>query len=490
MMKARETKTMKKRPPNLFEAMIPIVAMIAVLFVGKGLLGYSLEFLLIVSSIIAGLVALRVGVTWRDVESAVSQKIADSFPAILVYLIVGVMIGSWMASGTIPMLIYYGSQLISPNYLPVTAFFACAVISVCTGTSWGSAGTMGVAIMGIAMVLNVPLAPTAGAVISGCYFGDKLSPMSDTTNLAPIAAGAKLYDHIGHMLYTTIPATIVAVIVYFFVGRSFNVMDGSMSESVLQMLITMDEMYSWNILLLIPLVIVLAGSIMKKPTVPVMVIATIVACIEAILFQHCSLLNVTNAMINGFNLTMLGGDIATASPIAISLLNRGGLSSMMSTTQVILCAMTFAGVLSSSGSLDVLLQNLLKVVKTIRGLIISTIGTVLLMVVTTGSSYCALLIPGELFRDAYKKKGLAPRNLSRTLEDAGTVILPLIPWTGAGVYMTSTLGISPLEYAPWAIMNYAGLLFAIFYACTGFTIKKLEPEEKEDKNGEEITKCT
>lgn len=470
----KRVKEKTKRLPTLPEALIPVVSMLVVLFVGKGVLGYSLEFLLIVSTVIAGLVALRVGVTWQEMELAISKKIADSFPAILIYLIVGVMIGAWMACGTIPMLIYYGSQLISPRFLLVTAFFACAVISVCTGTSWGSAGTMGVAIMGIAMVLGVPLAPTAGAVISGCYFGDKLSPMSDTTNLAPMAAGANLYDHIGHMLYTTIPASLIALGVYFIAGNSFQISGTGLSAEVTAMLDTMDQMYNWNILLLIPLVVVLAGSILKKPTTPVMVLATFIGGIEALVFQDCTFKNLTESMISGFNLTMLGGNLDTASPMAIKLLNRGGLSSMMSTTQVILCAMTLAGVLTSSGSLEVLLENLLKVVKTVRGLIISTIGTVILMVVTTGSSYCALLIPGELFRDAYREKGLAPRNLSRTLEDAGTVILPLIPWTGAGVYMASTLGINPLEYAPWAVMNYMGVLVAIFYACTGLTIKKLD----------------
>ena len=469
-----------KRMPTILEALIPVVAMLLVLFIGKGVLGFSTEPLLIIVACVAAFVAWRVGCTWDDMLDEISQKIAKGMPAILILITVGAMVGTWMASGTIPMMIYYGVQIVSPKWLLVTAFLITCLVSVATGTSWGSVATMGVALMGIASALGVNPAATAGAVIAGSYFGDKISPLSDTTNLAPLAAGSNLYEHIGHMFWTTVPATIVSLVIYAIVGLNANTAAGATSEAVTNMMAQLDQMYDWNILILLPVILVLAGSLLKLPTIPVMILSTVVAGVEGIFMQGISLGNVLTSTVSGFNVTMItrpGFDAANAAFEVTKLLNRGGMNGIMSTTLLVFCAFCFAGIMSRAGCLEVILKAILSVAKTTGSLILATVISCITMALTTGNSYLSILIPGEMFRDAYKERGLHPKNLSRTLEDAGTVFVPLVPWSAAGAYMAATLGVETLDYLPWAILCYIGFIFAIIYGYTGIGIAKLPKEE-------------
>lgn len=466
--------------PTILEALIPVVAMLLVLFIGKGVLGFSTEPLLIIVACVAAFIAWRVGCTWDDMLDEISQKIAKGMPAILILITVGAMVGTWMTSGTIPMMIYYGVQIVSPQWLLVTAFLITCLVSVATGTSWGSVATMGVALMGIASALGVNPAATAGAVIAGSYFGDKISPLSDTTNLAPLAAGSNLYEHIGHMFWTTVPATIVSLVVYAIVGLNANTAAGATSEAVTNMMAQLDQMYDWNILILLPVILVLAGSLLKLPTIPVMILSTVVAGVEGIFMQGISLGNVLTSTVSGFNVTMItrpGFDAANAAFEVTKLLNRGGMNGIMSTTLLVFCAFCFAGIMSRAGCLEVVLKAILSVAKTTGSLILATVISCITMALTTGNSYLSILIPGEMFRDAYKERGLHPKNLSRTLEDAGTVLVPLVPWSAAGAYMTATLGVETLDYLPWAILCYTGFIFAIIYGYTGIGIAKLPKEE-------------
>ncbi|MEE1036404.1 MAG: Na+/H+ antiporter NhaC [Oscillospiraceae bacterium] len=469
-----------KRMPTILEALIPVVAMLLVLFIGKGVLGFSTEPLLIIVACVAAFIAWRVGCTWDDMLDEISQKIAKGMPAILILITVGAMVGTWMTSGTIPMMIYYGVQIVSPKWLLVTAFLITCLVSVATGTSWGSVATMGVALMGIASALGVNPAATAGAVIAGSYFGDKISPLSDTTNLAPLAAGSNLYEHIGHMFWTTVPATIVSLVVYAVVGLNANTAAGATSEAVTNMMAQLDQMYDWNILILLPVILVLAGSLLKLPTIPVMILSTVVAGVEGIFMQGISLGNVLTSTVSGFNVTMItrpGFDAANAAFEVTKLLNRGGMNGIMSTTLLVFCAFCFAGIMSRAGCLEVVLKAILSVAKTTGSLILATVISCITMALTTGNSYLSILIPGEMFRDAYKERGLHPKNLSRTLEDAGTVFVPLVPWSAAGAYMAATLGVETLDYLPWAILCYIGFIFAIIYGYTGIGIAKLPKEE-------------
>ena len=473
----KEKNTRSKRRPTFLESMVPIIAMLVILTLGKGVMGYSTEPLLIMVACVAAFVAFRVGVTWDEMLEEISNKIAKGMPAILILISVGALVGTWMASGTIPLMIYYGIQIVNPQWMLVTSFLITAVVSVVTGTSWGSVATMGVALMGISGALGVSLPATAGACIAGSYLGDKMSPLSDTTNLAPIAAGSSLYEHIGHMFYTTIPASIVSLIVYAIAGLKTDITADVTSETVTTMLAQLDTMYHWNILLLVPVAIVLAGSLLRKPTIPVMLLSTVVAGIEGLVIQGVSLKDVLIATVSGFDVSMIqraGFDPAACSAEITKLLNRGGMNSIMSTALLVFCAFCFAGIMSRAGCLEVVLEKILGAAKSTGALITATVASCIVMALTTGNSYLSILIPGEMFRDAYKARGLAAKNLSRTLEDAGTVLVPLVPWSAAGAYMTATLGVETLEYLPWAVLCYTGFIFAILWGYTGFGIAKLD----------------
>ena len=466
-----------KKEPSFLLALTPILVMIVGLALGVGYMKLKVEPIILIAALVAGGIAWRLGYSWSELQEGVIEKISSSLPALMILWAVGLLIGSWVFSGTIPMIIYYGVDLISPQYLVLTAFVIAAIISTVTGTSWGSAGTVGVAIMGIAQGLDVNLAATAGAVVAGAYFGDKLSPLSDTTNLAPIAAGSELYEHIRHMFYTTIPATIVAIAAYLFFGSAAASSGANVSESVLALQGQLDKIFHWNIILLLPVLFVLAGSVLKWPTIPVMIIASLFSVALGVIIQGFSLKNGFISVMTGFNVTMSGVEMEFSKDIT-KLLNRGGVSSVNSTTILVICAMGFAGIISKTGMLTKVLHTIMARVKSAAGVIISTIGSCLTVAFVTGSSYLSILIPGEMFKDFYKEKNLAAKNLSRTLEDSGTVIVPLIPWSAAGAYMTATLGVPTVEYLPWAILNYMGVVFAIILALTGIGIAKINKDAK------------
>ncbi|MDO5018027.1 MAG: Na+/H+ antiporter NhaC [Lagierella massiliensis] len=475
----------EKRKPSTLQALFPLITMIVLLTIGVGFLKLRAEPIILICAIIAGIVAYRLGYNWDEMQKGIIEKISRALPATLILWSVGLLIGSWMFAGTVPMIIYYGVQIVNPRFLYVSAFLITCVLSVVTGTSWGSAGTMGVVLMGISQGLNMNPAITAGAVVSGAYFGDKLSPFSDTTILAPLAAGSELYEHIRHMLYTTVPASVVAIIVYIFAGLNADI-TGSTSESVKVLQEQLMGMYNFNLILIIPVIIMIAGSLLKIPTLPTMIINSLITVVLGVLVQGFSFSDGFVSVIKGFNVEMTGfeGEIL---PDILTLLNRGGAISMTSTTVLVFCSMGFAGIMSASGMLDVILEAILTRVKSIFGVILSTIASCFTVAFVTGNSYLSILIPGDLFREVYIERGLHPKNLSRTLEDSGTVLVPLIPWSAAGAYMSLTLGVDTLSYLPWAILNYMGIVFAIILALTGFGIKKLTKEEiLEYKNKENI----
>lgn len=475
-----------KRTPSLIESIIPLIAMFLLLGIGFGVYRLGIVMLLLISALFAALIGLRVGVTWDEMMEEVGSKIGKSMPAIFILVIVGMVIGTWMIAGTIPMMVYYGIKLISPQFFLVTAFFATAVVSISTGTSWGSAATMGVALMGVATSLNIPLPAAAGAVICGAYVGDKMSPLSDTTILAPLVAGDTLYEHIGHMLYTTLPGAIISVIVFLIYGKTFSMTNAPSTEKIQMVLNTFDTIYNFNFLLLLPIAIIIVGSIMKKPTIPVMVISSLTASILAVTVQSFTISNVFTAAISGFNVSLVkvaGFDPKTVMPDVATLLNRGGMNSMMTTALMIFIAFMFAGFISKAGFIDVILNKLKSFIKSDGDLILCTVLSSVILSIVAGTAYITILVVGEMYKELYKERGLHPKNLSRTLEDSGTVIIPLVPWSAGGVFMATTLGVSTFQYLPWAILCYTGPLFAILYGYTGFSIAKLKdkPESKTQK---------
>ena len=461
-----------KKKPTFIQALLPILFMLIILGIGVGKLGLPAEPLILLATVLSGIEAIYLGYSYDDIMNEISTKISKVWGALLILVIVGLMIGAWMAGGTIPMLIFYGLKLISPKYLALTAFIVSAVVSVLTGTSWGSAGTIGVAFMGVAIGMNANLALVAGAVVSGAYFGDKLSPLSDTTNLASAVCGVDLYEHVYNQLWTTGASAILAVIFYFAIGQvGSGVTD--VPEMVKTLTSQLESMFSFNFLLIIPLLIVLIGSMAKKPTIPVMLIAAVVALINAAVFQKVNLQDIVGSTLNGFNVSMVGFDEVTVPKELIRLLHRGGMMAMMNTLLIAVCAISFAGTMTVTGSLDVLIAELLKKINTTFQLVASTILTCLVITGVTSNGQVSILMPGEAFRKAYIEKGIHPKVLSRTLEDSVTCVECLIPWTAAGAYMATTLGVPTMQYLPFAILNYSGMIFALIWAATGIGITKV-----------------
>lgn len=469
-----------KRKPTLLESVIPLIAMFLLLGIGFGVYRLGIVMLLFISALFAALIAKRVGVSWDEMMEEVGMKIGKTMPAIFILIVVGLVIGTWMISGTIPMMIYYGLKIISPQYMLVTAFLVTSIVSISTGTSWGSAGTMGIALMGVAAGMGIPLPVAAGSVICGAYIGDKMSPLSDTTVLAPLVAGTTLYEHIQHMLYTTMPGAILSIIVFLMYGFTFQTNHAVNSEKIHLILSTLDQMYNFNLVLLLPVVIIIVGSVMKKPTIPVMVVSSMAASIMAVTVQSFTLQDVFTAGISGFNVSLIksaGFNAKAVMPDVAKLLNRGGMGPMMSTALMIFIAFMFAGIISKAGFIDTILARLKQRIKSDGDLVFTTVLSSIILSIVAGTAYITILITGEMYKGLYKERGLDPKNLSRTLEDSGTVVIPLVPWSAGGVFMATTLGVATLQYLPWAILCYTGPLFAILYGYTGFTIAKLKPNE-------------
>ncbi len=458
-----------KKTPTLGQSLIPIFSIALFLGVGYGVFHFPIEVLLIAAAAVSGILALRLGYSYKEMEEGIVHSISKGMPAMMVVIVVGMLIGTWMSCGAIPMMIYYGLKIISPSLYLVTACVVCSIISVVTGTSYGTAGTVGVAFIGIAQGLGIPLSHAAGAIVAGAYFGDKLSPFSDTTNLAPIAAGANLFDHIRHTLWTTTPAWLIGLVFYYFMGRGVT---GTLeSEQMTTIMETIPAVFRFSAVLLLPPIITLYAAITKKPTIPGMIVSSVVALLLAVFVQDVPWAVAMDAVVHG-HVSEVG------IPMVDILLTKGGMLNMMDVTLIALCAFAFAGITQKAGMLDVLLQAMTKFAHNTGRLIAATAASSVAVAVMTGSSFLTLLIPGELFAPAYKRMGLAAKNLSRTVEDSGTVIVPIVPWSIAGVYMAGTLGVPTIEYAPFAFMCYLSVVVALTYGFTGFAIA---PKINEDE---------
>ncbi len=462
-MKQTQNTTVERIKPTFIQSLIPLIAIAVFLGIGYGVFHLNAEVLLIAAAGVAGIIALRLGYNYKEIEAGIIESMMKGMPAMLIVIVVGALIGSWIAAGTIPMLIYYGLELISPQFFLLTACVVSSVISLVTGTSYGTVGTIGVAFIGIANGLNVPLEQAAGAVVGGAYFGDKLSPFSDTTNLAPVAARSNLFDHIRHMLWTTTPAWLLGLLVYFVMGVMSQTDYMSTMERAENIQQILKNSFQFNLLLLIPLVITLYFAMRKKPVIPGMLFSAAVAALLAIFIQQLDMATAVRSMVHGY-------EAVTGDAMVDKLLTRGGMVSMMHVTLIAFCAFAFGGIVQKAGMLGVLLEHMLKVANTVGKLIASTVASSMAVALMTGSSFLSILIPGELFAPAYRKFNIAAKNLSRTTEDSGTVIVPLVPWSIAGVFMAGTLGVDTLAYAPWAIMCYTGFIFALIYGFTGLAI--------------------
>lgn len=466
-----------KRDPKLWEALIPVAFTIALLMYTVlpvfGVEG-SVHIALVFGALVSAAMAIFLwGYTWKDVEEGILHSIGGTMQAILILAIIGMIIGTWILGGIVPMLIYYGLQILNPAIFLVASALLCSVISLATGSSWTTAGTVGIALMGVAAGLGVPAPMAAGAIISGAYFGDKMSPLSDTTNLAPAMAGANLFDHVKHMVYTTGASLVIALVGFGVLGASFagKELDMTAINGILDM---MRDNFNLSPLLLIVPILVIVMVAMKVPAIPGLFLGTVLGGIAAMLFQGASFAAVMDAM-------MYGVTSETGNEVLDTLLTRGGLQGMMWTISLILCALTFGGILEKTRVLEVIAGSVLRYAKSTGSLVFATVFTSIFTNVLAGDQYLSIVLPGKMYRDEYERRGLAPRNLSRCLEDAGTLTSPLVPWNTCGATMSSYLGVPTVEYIPYCFLNLVNPVVSIVYGYTGITMMKVEDDPSHPK---------
>ena len=463
------------RQPKVWEALLALIFVIAVV-VAAIRTKVGIQMGLAMGGCTAIVFALLMGNKWSDIQDTVKRVVGDSATTLLILLSVGMMVGIWIIGGTVPTLLYYGLKICSPNIIVPLAFVLCAITSLFTGTSFGSIATMGLALFGVGTSMGISAPLMAGAVCSGAFFGDKMSPLSDTTNVAADMSGTPLYDHIGSMMYTTVPATVICLVLYTVLGIRNASANADLSNIEL-ILDTLGANFNISVIALVPAVLVLLTSALKAPAVPAMLGCTAVSGVFACLLQKISLSAMLGAAMNGFS-----SDTGVA--MVDKILSRGGMTSMYSTVAIIILSATMGAVLEKSGVIDSLVNNvLLKAVHKPCGLILSTMVYCYSLLLISGHQIMPIILGGRTFRPAYDRMGIQSKVLSRTLEDTCTIGAPMVPWGTSCAYMFSVLGIG-IAYIPYAFLCYIVPLFAILYACTGWFVWHKEPMTEEPAKAE------
>ena len=465
------------------QALTPIIFLILMLACSVYLFGSDSSYganqiALIMATCVAALVARRSGIGWREAQEGIVHGIGVGLGPTLILLSVGMLIGTWILSGTVPAMIYYGVQILDPGIFYAASAAICAIVAVSIGSSWTVAGTLGIGLMGIAGSFDLSPAITAGAIISGAYFGDKLSPMSDTTNLAAAAAGVDLFDHIRHMLWTTIPSFVIALLIFALIGSS----EGATPEQIQALQASLSSEFDIGLHLLLPLVLMLGLVFRRFPAFPSIVISALTGAVFAVIFQPEQVQRLAGdnsnlaagfVLLKGVWIALFDGYVSDSGNAFLdALLSKGGMSSMLNTVWLIISALGFGGVLERTGILAYLLGLALKGVKSIGSLIVTTVATCIGTNILAADQFISVALPGRMYKDAYTEKGLSRLNLSRTLEDSATLTSALIPWNTCGAYMSATLGVATFTYAPYAFFNLLCPLIAIVY---GFAHVALKP---------------
>ncbi|WP_458461717.1 Na+/H+ antiporter NhaC [Paenibacillus sp.] len=459
-----------ERKISFWLAIIPLVVLIACMAITIVVFEEGPHIPLIVGTITAALVAWKAGYKWDELEEAMYKGIRLALPAVIIIMLIGLVIGAWIGSGVVATMIYYGLKIISPSLFLVSIMLICSIVSIAIGSSWSTIGTIGVAGMGIGLSIGIPAPMIAGAIISGSYFGDKMSPLSDTTNLAAGLTGTDLFVHIRHMFYTTIPGLIISLGVFWFLGRDFGKGNVSTTDIEQTLAVLQEEFVISPFLLVIPLLVIILVA-KKVPAIPGLVIGVLLGFLTQVFVQGDSFADAISALQAGYV-------IETGNAMVDDLFNGGGLDNMMYTVSMAIVAMTFGGMLEHTGMLSAIVSQVLKLAKTAKSLVISTIVSCFATNATCSEQYISIVIPSRMFANAYRDKGLSSKNLSRALEDGGTLTSVFIPWNTCGVFIFGTLGVSVFEYAPYAILNFAVPIIAIIYAMTGFTIEKMSDQER------------
>lgn len=472
------------RQPSIIDALIPIVALMLMLWLSVQLFGDASssgpnQIVLTIGAAIAAIIAIKNGQTWGAIQRAIVAGISTAMVAMLILLSVGGLIGTWLMAGTVPSLVYYGLELLSPQWFFAASCLICAIAALATGSSWTVAGTLGVALIGVSIGMGLSPAMTAGAIISGAYFGDKMSPLSDTTNLAPAVVDTDLFSHIRHMAWTTGPSFTLALFLFALLG--FGGSSAVDMSSLEQLKATLDASFNISLMALLPLAVILYLAYKKMPPLPTILFAAFLGGVLAVILQPAVVLEFADspdlapgvAMIKGVWMALFGGYVANTGVAEIDeLLTRGGMFSMLDTIWLIMTALAFGAVLEHSGMLQRLIQAALKRAKTTGSLIATVVFSCIGINIAASDQYIAIVLPGKMYRAEFKKRGLDAKNLSRVIEDSGTLTSPLVPWNTCGAFMASTLGVATFAYLPFAFFNLINPLVSILYGFTGFTIVK------------------
>lgn len=482
----KEAKVKETRDPYLWEALLTFAALMVVMAIGIVVYDSGPHIPMFIGVIFAALMALRLKHKWSDIETMMITGISRAMQAILILAIVGMMVGTWLLSGTIPTMIYFGLKLLKPSIFLIAALLICSVTSLATGTSWGTMGTMGLALMGIGHGIGMPVGPTAGAILGGAYFGDKLSPLSDTTNLAPAMAGTDVFTHVKYMIKATLVAYIITLVFFGIYGIKHAAGPDVDTSKVTVLMDGLEKTFNINPVLLLPPIIVILAIAFKVPAIPGITLGLISAAILAPIFQpDLIVFNAdkkivsTGATFGDILMCAKDGFVCNTKIEALdSLLSTGGLMNMASSILMTLIAMMFGGIMEGTKQLEVIINNVTKVVKSGAGLIVATEVTCVLSNITMPEQYISILIPGRMYADSYRKAGLHPKCLSNALESAGTVTSCLIPWNTCGLYIAATLGIGASTYAPWAVFNWSMPIVTIALAFVGVTVTKMSSEEQ------------
>ena len=471
-----ETKARTPHKPSFIIAVIPVVVLLVTMIMAVKVWGIDPHVPLILSCVATAICAVACGWSWDAIATGMLDSIKGTVEALLIIMCVGMLIGSWVWAGTMPAMVYYGLELISPGAFLVVGAILCAIVGVATGSSWTASGTVGVALMGVAMGLGIDAPIAAGMVISGAYMGDKLSPLSDSTNVAAASAQTPLYDHVAAMMTTTIPSFCIALVAYGVLGAAIIDKDGydpALAEAIQDSIQANFNISPW---LLLPVLVVIFAAVKRIPAIPSLLLAAAIGAATAMIAQGASLGDALGGLQYGFS-------IETGNAVADKLLNRGGIDSMMWTISLIMFALAYGGILEKCGFIETLMGGLVKRIKSVGGLVTTTIITGIICDVILTDQYLAIMIPGKMLVGEYDKRGLSRSFLSRTTEDGATLWSPMIPWNGCGAYQSATLGVSNWAFMPYAFMNLINPVFAIVITYLGIGIKY---KEYDGKTGAEL----
>ena len=475
---------MKKKEISLGISLLPVIILVIllsynVLIYGDDALGGSNQFILLIGGAVAGIIGFFYKVKYDTMLEKIAENLQSVTGALLILLFVGALAGTWLISGIIPAMIYYGLQILHPSIFLPACIIICAIISLATGSSWSTSATVGIALIGIGKILGIPIGMVAGAVISGAYFGDKLSPLSDTTNLAPAMAGGELFSHIRYMSLTTIPSIVITLFVFLILSMT---QETTGEADTLTLMAAIKEKFTINGLLFLVPATVIVLIVKKSPPLIALLVGTLMGGVFALLFQSDILLEITQSSILTSEVAYraimdaisVSTEITTSNALLNDLFTSGGMEGMLGTIWLIICAMVFGGIMDAIGALERISSALLNWAQTTFQLFASTVASCLAINLTASDQYLSIVIPGKMFAKAYKERKLAPENLSRTLEDSGTVTSVLIPWNTCGAYQSSVLGVGVGEYFIYAVFNWISPFMTLLYAAFDIKIRALK----------------